>query len=664
MQVLNIVKNIIYIGIFVGLISVFGVAYGAPGGVNNTIPYSAVVSDTNGDLIEEGVYNIRILLYQEEFGGTAIYEEIRNGQEDYTSENGFLCEPVEIIDGKIEVMLGECNPLLREVINNSSLYLELQLGTNIDSPETFDEVFAPRRRIGSTFSAISARQLVADGAGNENTVSIDEIGNLIFETPSGGGNVGIGTASPGTLRLALGSSGAGINDSGAGELSLYTGGVERLQIDENGRIGIGNSSPQVSLDITATDAIRLPRGTIAERPTGANGMIRYNTETFRLEVFSEGEWRELAYTDDIPTPSPITYASGEIDSSFDVGTGFNNRVYTVATQNDDKVLVGGDFTLYQGSNFNHLIRINEDGSPDLSFDTGTGFNNRVYKIAVQSDGRIVAGGMFTSYNGTSSNRVIRLNPDGSRDTSFDVGSGLNNFIYDLVIQDDGRIVAGGDFSNYNGTSSNRVIRLNPDGSRDVSFDVGSGFNGRVRSVDIQDDGKILVGGDFSTYQGVSANYIIRLNSDGSRDTTFDIGSGFDNLTYSVKQKNDGKIIVGGQFSQYNGASHSRLVQLNSNGSIDSSFDVGGSFNDRVMSISVQEDDKIVVGGIFSSFDGSSANRIIRLNTNGSQDSSFDFGVGFDDRVYVTFIRNNGKILAGGDFTTYKSNSSNRIVQIE
>ena len=100
----------------------------------------------------------------------------------------------------------------------------------------------------------------------------------------------------------------------------------------------------------------------------------------------------------------------------------------------------------------------------MSFNIGTGFNNTVRVINIQPDGKILVGGGFSTYNGTTRNRIIRLNSNGSIDTSFNIGTGFNGNVFTIDIQPDGKILVGGDFTTYNGTTSNRIIRLNPNGS--------------------------------------------------------------------------------------------------------------------------------------------------------------------------------------------------------
>ena len=107
-----------------------------------------------------------------------------------------------------------------------------------------------------------------------------------------------------------------------------------------------------------------------------------------------------------------------LDTSFVIGTGFNDDVRTIITQVDGKILVGGKFTNYNGVQQNYISRLNTDGSLDTSFNIGTGFSYIISTIVLQSDGKILVGGTFTSYNGINRNAVVRLNTDGSLDTSF------------------------------------------------------------------------------------------------------------------------------------------------------------------------------------------------------------------------------------------------------
>jgi uncharacterized delta-60 repeat protein len=354
---------------------------------------------------------------------------------------------------------------------------------------------------------------------------------------------------------------------------------------------------------------------------------------------------------------------GNVDTAFIIGSGFNGGVNTIKKLSDGKILLGGDFTLYDGTTANRIIRLNSDGSIDTSFVTGTGFNSTVNTLDVQSNGKIIVGGEFTSYDGNSYNKIIRLNSDGSIDTSFVIGTGFDNGISSLDIQSDNKILVVGYFTLYDGTSANRIVRLNSDGSIDTSFVTGTGFNGSPYIVSIQSNGQILVGGVFTSYDGNSYNRIIRLNSDGSVDTSFVIGTGFDNGPRSITLQADDKILLGGYFTNYDGTTANYIIRLNSDGSIDTSFVTGTGFNAPVFSTSIYSDGKIIVGGVFTSYDGNSYNRIIRLNSDGSVDTSFVIGTGFDSGIFSIDLQPDGKILLGGDFTSYDGITYNEVIRL-
>ena len=163
------------------------------------------------------------------------------------------------------------------------------------------------------------------------------------------------------------------------------------------------------------------------------------------------------------------------------------------------------------------------------------------------------------YNGRTENSIIRLNSDGSKDTSFVTGTGFNVSVFTIAVQNDGKILVGGVFNSYNGISEYNIIRLNANGTKDTSFISGTGFNISVNNITLQNDGKILVGGNFTTYKGLTENYIIRLNSDGSKDTSFVTGAGFDQGVGSILVQNDGKILIGGRFLNYKNINESALI---------------------------------------------------------------------------------------------------------
>jgi len=345
--------------------------------------------------------------------------------------------------------------------------------------------------------------------------------------------------------------------------------------------------------------------------------------------------------------------AGDIDPTFAVANGFSTQISCITMQPDSKFIIGGNFT-------GKIARINSNGNGDATFNVGTGFNNTssVMALALQADGRVIVGGAFTTYNGLNSNRIARLNINGTIDTSFHVGSGFNAFVKCISIQPDGKILVVGNFTTYNGISAIRIVRLNINGSFDTSFNLGQGFDITPYALEIQSDGKILVAGNFTSYNNSVENYIVRLNADGFIDSTFNSnGIGVDYYVHCIKIQPDNKILIGGDFTDYNGVGRNRIARINSDGSLDVSFNLSGAnFAAMVNCIEIQKDRNIIVVGDF-------AKRIIRLKHDGSFDSSLNVGSGFDNIVNCVLVQPNRKIVACGSFLNYNSISSNYATRI-
>ena len=354
---------------------------------------------------------------------------------------------------------------------------------------------------------------------------------------------------------------------------------------------------------------------------------------------------------------------GANDASFITGTGPNLFVYATAIQTDGKIIIAGDFTSYNGTLINRIARLNANGTIDSGFNPGTGANDVVETIAIQSDGKIIIGGWFTLYNGTARNRIARLNANGSLDGAFNPGTGPNNAIYTSAIQSDGKILIGGELRSYNGTISNYITRLNSDGSLDGGF-TGSGANATVRAIAIQNDSKIIIGGSFSSYNGTLRGRIARLNANGTIDDTFDPGTETNGWIYSIAIQSDGKIIIGGDFTSFKGTVANRIARLNADGTFDNGFNPGTGANDAVETIAIQSDGKIIIGGKFTSYNTTSRNRIARLNADGTLDSDFNPGTGANFSVRTSAIQTDGKIIVGGFFTLYNGIDKNRLARIE
>src|SRR4029077_9431445 len=164
------------------------------------------------------------------------------------------------------------------------------------------------------------------------------------------------------------------------------------------------------------------------------------------------------------------------------------------------------------------------GQLDTTFVPAPGTNDAVNVVIPQPDGKVIAAGRFTFANSILRNRIARFNFDGSLDTSFDPGTGAAGEITAAVLQPDGRIIVAGPFTSFNGFTHNGICRLNADGSVDQTFGLGSGIN-VVLALALQSDGRIIVGGQFSNVDFTPRFNLARLNTDGSVDLSFDPGSG-------------------------------------------------------------------------------------------------------------------------------------------
>jgi uncharacterized delta-60 repeat protein len=241
--------------------------------------------------------------------------------------------------------------------------------------------------------------------------------------------------------------------------------------------------------------------------------------------------------------------------------GVNGAVLAVWVQPDGKVVVAGNFTMVEGRRQARVARLHAHGTRDTSFNPGRGASAIVWALALQADGKIVVGGDFTTFNQMAYSRLVRLEPGGSVDADFSPGSGADATVFAVAVQPDGKIVVGGDFIRINEVERNRIARLNPDGSLDTTFNPGAGPNTGVRCLALQPDGKILIGGVFTSVNGIPRGRLARLNADGSLDASFNCGEGASEVVRWVAPQADGKVLVVGGFSQFDGKECVRLARV-------------------------------------------------------------------------------------------------------
>ena len=283
--------------------------------------------------------------------------------------------------------------------------------------------------------------------------------------------------------------------------------------------------------------------------------------------------------------------------------------------------------------YKNLIKLNIDLTIDTSFDVGIGFDEILYSgssITEQPDGKIIVTGTFTTYQGISANRIIRLNTDASIDSSFIYGVGFDGFTQNSNVDSNGSIVVTGIFSNYNGNYSPRIARLLSNGTLDTSFIIGTGFNNTTTDVLINLDNSMYVIGYFNTYNSTSVSPgITKLLSNGDIDTSFNAGSGIDpylpnNANYFARILGETSFYIGGFLTSYNGTSVGNIIKLNEDGSVDSSFNSGTGFNGTTLyGIHIIWGNKLLVEGDFDNYNGTPSLYSIILNPDGTIYFTFD-----------------------------------------
>jgi uncharacterized repeat protein (TIGR01451 family)/uncharacterized delta-60 repeat protein len=470
-------------------------------------------------------------------------------------------------------------------------------------------------------------------------------------------------------------------------------------VDENGGpayinvVRLGGSAEAISVNFATSDATAIHG--VDYTPT--NGTLNFGpgevSKTFTVPIIDNNHQdlpRFVALTLSNATPpsalgTPSTAIlniqddesfnepAGSLDTAFNPSAGFNAAVNALWLQPDGRILVGGDFTLANGISRRKIARLYSDGSLDNGFSSTSalaGANDSVLALAAQTDERILIAGRFTNVNAVARNYLARLNFDGSLDSTFNPGAGpsagTDSPIFCLAESFVGGaryILVGGGFSTFNSAPQPYVVRLTDTGALDPSFNTGVGPNGTVYAVAVQADGRIVIGGDFTTVNAVGRNHIARLNVNGSLDLSFDPGTGANDTVRAITLQLDGRILMGGSFTNVNGVSMPHIARLDAHGAVDPTFNPGVGANDSVTAIAVQADTRIVLGGQFTLCNGVTRHHITRLNSDGTVDPKINFGDGANSFVSSLVIQPDRKILLGGGFSQYDGTACAGIARI-
>lgn len=363
--------------------------------------------------------------------------------------------------------------------------------------------------------------------------------------------------------------------------------------------------------------------------------------------------------------------AGALDPAFqsELGTG---TVTVLTVQTDGKVIVGGAIRPPFADRANGVFRLNADGSRDRGFSADVSLqagsfpeNALVKAVAVQADGGILVGGPLWDDNGRRG--ILRLLPNGARDANFAPVLTMNGYIPEvqaIVVQTDGRIVIAGDFKTVNTVPCNGLARLNADGSLDISFQTPLEYWSQPVLLALQPDGKILAAGSLRD-PSRGAVKIARLLPDGSLDATFAPSLRQDTggiLGFALQ--NDGRIVLAGSIFRENTFTMRPVVRLLPDGAHDATFTAGVESDVVATGLAVEPNGKVltVLRPVYGSA-RSTGRRLVRLKTDGALDTTFVPGVEPDGDIRGVAALPDGKLFAGGVFTTWDGWSANGVAKL-
>jgi len=361
-----------------------------------------------------------------------------------------------------------------------------------------------------------------------------------------------------------------------------------------------------------------------------------------------------------------------LDATTGLADSFNPQpsggIFEIAVQEDGKILVGGDFTSIGGQTRKALARLDATTGLADSFDPHPTLLapivvTSIDAIRVQADGKILIGGAFDTVGGQTRENIARLDAATGLADAFDPNAGSH--VTAIAVQADGKILAGGIFGHIGGQTRSQVARLDATTGLADSFDPNlSPHTSGVSSIAVQQDGKILIGGNFNTVApnggaSVTRNYIARLEADGTVDQTLDLNA-IGSEVFATTIQADGKTLIGGNFTSILGVPRNHIARLNPDGTLDVAFDPNA--DDAVYAVATQADGKILVGGSFTGIGGEIRFHIARLDPLTGLPDSFDPNAN-DDVLCIAVQVGDGGILVGGQFTTIGGQMRNRIARL-
>lgn len=342
----------------------------------------------------------------------------------------------------------------------------------------------------------------------------------------------------------------------------------------------------------------------------------------------------------------------------------NAPVIAVRALSTGGVLLGGDFTSVDGSARTSIARLRGDGSVDPAFTPPRLATSPVQKAGVPTarvmfltplaSGDWLIGGVIGLADGVPARNLVRIKSDGRLDPTFQ-HAGFDGAVATAVEQPDGRLLIGGLFDHVGERNVRGLVRLNADGTLDTTFKLEPGLEGTVvagHAIGLLPDGRILVGGTIEKYNGTAVRNLVRLQADGSLDTSFPLlKSGASTPIDCVAVLPDGRAYVGGFFETIGGRPYKRLVRLTADGAVDTAFRPAQP-NGEVLELLPLPNGQLLVGGGFTVIAGANRRFVALLNEDGTSDDSFDLGQGAGDHVWSLSAGGDGSLFIGGALRSF------------
>lgn len=385
--------------------------------------------------------------------------------------------------------------------------------------------------------------------------------------------------------------------------------------------------------------------------------------TYEMTLTEEG--KILVFINDEQTVKVVRlHTNGTVDETFRTKTGFDNRFNSISSikiQPDGKIIVCGDFSRFDGQETGRIIRLNEDGSLDNSFvipgPTTNIFDHGVHSLHILPSGKILVSGISSFYEDNHlqyESKLIRLNSDGALDTSFSIRRlGFKSISYGvskLTNYEDNVYVAGA-FLQFEDQNREGIALIDSDGNLMEHFNPTVGGPPEIKKAIQLNDGAIVLAGNLIGINGMSVNGLVKINKEGNIDTLFanNVGTGADLNIFNLAKQQDEKILVVGNFRTFNGLKNAGITRIHPNGVTDDSFALDYySFSLReIKHIALFSNQQILLGSNYS---------LAKLNTDGSINNSFDPNIRYGSELKEFVLYDDKIIIASQEWTDTGRNS--------